>query len=155
MCRKLYRETSSRGQHRSFPTSAPLTRRPTSNYPQTRHHWDKCPEPRAEATAPSWSRQAEKGERSGCTLTTLALPRGWHSITPTGPSSLWLPQRESESPRWTSSFSSRAGCFTEVQGGPPAALVWHDASWEAHSGLTPPWSLWESLGEKRKTSTEQ
>lgn len=30
VCRKPYRETSSRGQHRSLPTSAPLTRRLTS-----------------------------------------------------------------------------------------------------------------------------
>lgn len=58
-----------------------------------------------------------------------------------------------------------------VRGGPPASPVWQDASrsprWtsscpslarcflEAHSGLASPWSLWESLGKKRKTSIEQ
>ena len=107
---------SARWLHRSFPASVLLTRRPTSNYPLTRHH---CENPRTW----TWGWSTPHPRTTEISLKGVA-PQWEGFCEPTvSPVGKWEPK-------------------VNIQ--LPPAL--RDASQEAHTGLTSQGSLGESAG---------
>ena len=113
---RVLTSVTSRWWHRSFPTSAPLTRRATSNYTGTGHHWKPQTQRWGWCTLldQRQKRTAVEGMRSGDPLTE---PRGQH-----------------RAPRRAPHCS-----FPAAEGRLPALL---DASSEANRGL----NMWKPRG---------
>lgn len=113
----------SRWQHWSFPTLVLLTRSPTSNYPQTRHHYEN-----PELGGWSWSTPLDHREgggphqkERGAAALWLCLPSSRQQEGPSGP--VVYPVGKKESPKWTSSSPSTTRHFL----GGPTGLAWRES----------------------------